>query len=142
MVSNARISELSSEERAAWMASLNEDETIILHTANGRRYVLVAIAECKWFLSHTIPAEYRLKFLEFIDRHTDLFTPEALALLEPMNNEGREMLKEARKLGSKWLDVVSSWEVFNAFVALNPSMLVALKMPEPSGYKFDQQRRN
>jgi hypothetical protein len=135
MMTGDGISKLSDEERDAWLKSLSEDENIILHTPIGLRYILVSIAEVKWFLSEDIPAEYRLKFLEFIDSHTDLFTPEAIALVEPMNAEGRELIKEARKLGNKWLDVVARWEVFNAFIALNPSMLDALKMPMPNGYK-------
>jgi hypothetical protein len=134
MMTDKQIGEFSNEDRGAWIASLNEDETIILHTPIGYRYVLVSIAEVKWFLKETIPAEYRLKFLEFIDSHADMFTPEAIALLDPMNDEGREMLKEARKLGKKWLDVVARWEVFNAFIALNPSMMTALKMPRPNGW--------
>jgi hypothetical protein len=135
MTTEKQLSEMSTDERIAWTASLNEDERVILHTPIGLRYVLVSVAEVKWFLSHDIPAEYRLKFLEFIDSHTDLFTPEAYALVEPMCAEGRELIKEARKLGNKWLDVVARWEVFNAFIALNPSMLDALKMPMPNGYK-------
>lgn len=138
MMIDKQIGELSCEERRAWIDSLNEDQTIILHTPIGLRYVLVTIAEVKWFLSTEIPAEYRLKFLEFIDRHTDMFTAEALALVEPMNAEGLEILKEARKLGKKWLDIVASWEVFNAFIVLNPSMMTTLRMPLPNGYKFDR----
>ena len=45
-----------------------------------------------------------------------------------MPDEGREIIKEARKLGDKWLDVVARWEVFTAFVAMNPTLLAALKM--------------
>jgi hypothetical protein len=51
-----------------------------------------------------------------------------------MPDEGREIIQEARKLGKgKWLDVVARWEVF-ALVAINPSMLRALKMPRPRRY--------
>jgi hypothetical protein len=33
------------------------------------------------------------------------------------------------KLGpKKYFSVIASWEVFNAFVALNPSLLAAIKM--------------
>jgi len=46
------------------------------------------------------------------------------------------MVREAMKLGShKALDVFAKWEVFNAFVALNPSLLTAIKI-------CDQRRRS
>jgi hypothetical protein len=78
-----------------------------------------------------LSAEHRLRFLEFLDRCTDNFlTAEAIAAVEPMCDQAYEMVKEARKLGpSKALDVFARWEVFNAFIALNPGLLTAIKMP-------------
>lgn len=136
MMTEKQIHELSPDAHQAWIDGMSEDEKIILHTPVGYRYVLVSLAEVKWFLSTEMPAEYRLKFLEFIDSHADMFTPEAIAAVDPMPAEGREMIKEARKLGRKWLDVVARWEVFNAFISLNPSMMTALRLPRPNGYKI------
>ena len=120
---------LSAEQRAAWIASLSEDQQAILAAPSGYRYTLVAIAEAKWALSGEIPQEYRLRFLKFLEFCEGTFSREAIVAVQPMPDEGREITKEARKLGDKWLDAVARWEVFNAFVLMNPSMLVALKTP-------------
>jgi hypothetical protein len=130
MITDEQIHRQSSEERSAWLNSLNEGESAIVHCPVGHRYTLVLISETRRLLSTNLSAEYRLRFLEFLDRCTDNFlTPEAIALVEPICNEAYEMVKEARKLGaSKALDVFARWEVFSAFVALNPSLLTAIKM--------------
>jgi hypothetical protein len=45
------------------------------------------------------------------------------------------MVREAQKLGAgKSLDVFARWEVFNAFIALNPSLMAAIKMPRKYRY--------
>jgi hypothetical protein len=135
MVTSEQISKFSDEQRDAWMASLTEDESVILRAPPGHRYTLAAISEVKWFLAQKIPDDYRLRFLEFLERHADLFSVAAIAQLEPMPDEGREIIREARKLGKgKWLDVVARWEVFGALVAINPSLLAALRLPEPARY--------
>jgi hypothetical protein len=91
----------------------------------------VIISETKRWLAHELSAAHRLRFLEFLDSCTDNFlTAEAIATTEPMCDEAYEMVKEARKLGAhKALDVFARWEVFSAFIALNPSLLTAIKMP-------------
>jgi hypothetical protein len=131
MITHEQINRLSSEERAAWLASLNDDETAIVHVPTGHRYTLVIISETKRWLAHELSAAHRLRFLEFLDRCTDnVLTAEAIASVEPMCDEAYEMVKEARKLGAdKALDVFARWDVFNAFIALNPSILIAIKMP-------------
>jgi hypothetical protein len=116
-------------EHCAWLDSLNDDETAIVHTPVGHRYMLVVISEAKRMLLMDLPAEHRLKFLEHLDRRTDTFTADVIAQIQPMCDEAYEMVKEARKLGpGKSLDILARWEVFNAFVALNPSLLTAIKM--------------
>lgn len=126
---------MTEAERDAWTASLSADEQVILHTPIGYRYILVAIAEIKYWLTRETPAEFRLRLLQFLEGQADMFTPEAISIIEPMPPDGLEIVREARKLGKKWLDVVSQWSVFNAFVAMNPSMLAALKMLKPNGYQ-------
>jgi hypothetical protein len=137
MITAEQIYRQSHDERCAWLDSLNDDESAIVHTPVGHRWTLVVISEIKRMLLGNIPTEHRLRFLEFLDRCTDTFlTAEAAAGIEPMCDEAYEMVKEARKLGAgKALDVFAKWEVFNAFIALNPSMLAALKMPSPNGYR-------
>jgi hypothetical protein len=130
MITSEQIGRQSSEERHAWLDSLNNDESAIVHTPVGHRYTLVIISELKRILLQPLAAEHRLRFLEFLDSQTDHFlTAEAIAAVKPMCDEAYEMVKEARKLGAaKSLDVFARWEVFNAFVALNPSILAAIKM--------------
>jgi hypothetical protein len=131
MITSEQIGRQSSEERGAWLASLNDDESAIVHTPIGYRYTFVIISEAKRLLAHELPTADRLRFLEFLDSCADKsLTTEAIAAIEPMCDEAYEMVKEARKLGAgKALDVFARWEVFNAFVALNPSLLTAIKMP-------------
>jgi hypothetical protein len=78
-----------------------------------------------------MPANYRLKFLEWLNRCDETWlSREIIAAVDPMDDDGYEILREAMKLGAKTaLDVVARWEVFSAFVALNPSLLTAIKMP-------------
>jgi hypothetical protein len=131
MITSEQIGIQSSDERGTWLDSLNDDENAIVHTAIGHRYTFVIISEAKRLLAHELPTADRLRFLEFLDRCADKFlTTEAIAAIEPMCDEAHEMVREARKLGaSKALDVFARWEIFNAFVALNPSLLTAITMP-------------
>jgi len=130
MITHEQIDRQSSEERGAWLDSLNADENAIVYTPDGHRWALVVISEIKRLLSMNLSAEHRLRFLEFLDNCTDNFlTAESISIIEPICDEAYEMLKETRKLGAKKsLDVLAHWEVFNAFVALNPSILTAIKM--------------
>jgi hypothetical protein len=117
-------------EHCAWLDSLNDDETAIVHTPVGHRYTLVIISEAKRMCLMDLSAEHRLRFLEFLDRCTDIFAADAIAQIKPMCDEAYEMVKEARKLGpGKSLAVLARLEIFNAFVALNPSILTAIEIP-------------
>jgi hypothetical protein len=116
-------------EHVAWIDSLNADETLILHTPVGYRYTLVEISDLKRVLQVEIPAEFRLRFLEFLDRQSAEWGAETIASIAPMCDAGAEIVREARKLGSKQaLDTFAKFDVFSAFCALNPSLLEALRM--------------
>ena len=116
-------------EHCAWIDSLNADETLILHAPAGYRYTLVEISDLKRVLQAEIPAEYRLQFLEFLDRESARWGEEIIASIAPMCDAGAEIVREARKLGSKQaLDAFAKFDVFSAFCALNPSLLEALRM--------------
>src|SRR5258708_7190455 len=130
IITSEQIGRQSSDERCAWLDSLNDDENAIVHTPIGHRWTLVVISETKRLLSMKLSAEHRLRFLEFLDSCTDNFlTAEAISIIDPICDEGYEMLRETRKLGAKKsLDVLARWEIFNAFVALNPSLLSAIKL--------------
>lgn len=130
MMTNAKLRGLSDDERHAWIDSLNEDETAILHCAIGHRYTLVFISLVKHLLAQDLPTDYRLKYLQWLDRRNERWEqPHIIAMIEPMCEDGYQLLRETVKLGpKKYFDVIASWEVFNAFVALNPSLLSAIKM--------------
>jgi hypothetical protein len=124
-------------EHHAWIEAMNDDEKAILYCPVGHRWTLVVISEAKRFLSMDISAEHRLRFLEFLDGCAGNFlTAQAISIIEPMCDEAFEMVKEARKLGAKKaLDIFARWEVFNAFIALNPSLLTSIKMPRNHDYR-------
>jgi hypothetical protein len=130
MMANEQLKGLSDQERSAWLDSMNEDETAIVGCAVARRFTLVFISLVKNLLAGELPTEYRLKFLQWLDRRNEPWeSPQVIAAIEPMCDDGYQLLREAMKLGAKkGFDVIASWEVFNAFVALNPSLLTAIKM--------------
>jgi hypothetical protein len=136
-------------EHCAWIDSLGPDETLILHAPNGWRYTLVIISDLKRMLASTIPTEHRLRFLEFLDNHSNDWPPEIIASIAPMCDAGAEIMSEAHKLGDKMLDKIAEWDVFSTFCALNPSLLEALRMrgsmrvyPHPDGYSDQANRSN
>jgi hypothetical protein len=137
MITDEEIYRLSPEERHAWIASLNEDETAVLHCSDGNRYTLVFVSLLKRLLADEMEPSYRFRFLSWLDKCGDNWlTPEKIAAVHPMCDDGHDMFCEAKKLGpGKMFDVFARWEVFNAFVALNPSLLTAIKMPRAYQYK-------
>jgi hypothetical protein len=131
MITNEQLSKFSGDERSAWIDSLNEDESAILHSAIGHRYTFVFISLVKQLLAEEdLPAHYRLKYLEWLDKRNEPWeSPQVISAIEPMCAEGYQLLRETMKLGhKKGFDMIGSWQVFNAFVALNPSILTAIKM--------------
>jgi hypothetical protein len=137
MITDQQICDMSAAERFAWIDSLNEDETEILHFPVMRKCILVFVSLVKHLLEEDIPTEYRLKYLQWLERRDDWWcSPRIIAAIEPMCNNGYELLRETMRLGhKKGFDTLAHWEVFNAFVALNPSLLTAIKMGK-SEYRF------
>ena len=110
------------------MKSITADD--INGIPNGDRYVLVFIAVVKAWLAREIETEFRLKFLEWLDKcSTEYLNFDAVAAVDPMPAAGLEIVYEAQKLGAaKSLDVFASHDVFSAFVVINPSMLKAERL--------------
>jgi hypothetical protein len=95
----------------------------------GHLYALVVISITKRMLAMEIPAEYRLKFLEHLDKNASRdpwLNAEMIAAIEPICNKGYEIVREANKLGPKAIDVYAA--NFSTFAVLNPSLVVALQM--------------
>jgi hypothetical protein len=129
MITNEQLNKFSPDERSTWIDLLSADEKAILHCTMGHRYTLVFVSLVKKHLAEDIPAYYRLKYLQWLEiRDEACFSPEVIAAVEPMCDDGYELLRETMKLGAKkGFDMIASWEVFSAFVALNPSLLAALQ---------------
>lgn len=106
------------------------DEKHIVYCAIGHRYTLVLVSILKKLLTEDMPSAYRLRLLQWLDKCGDQWlSPEAIAAVQPMCADGYEMVREAQKLGpKKALDVYAKADVFRAFVALNPSLLTAIKL--------------
>lgn len=134
MIAEQQINQQSGEERCAWLNSLNDEENLIVHCPTDHRYTLIFVSIVKRALVGEMSSAYRIRFLEWLKKCGDRWlSPDMVAAVEPMCDEGYEIVREAMKLGSgKYLDVFASWEVFNAFIALNPSILTAVKMSSRS----------
>jgi hypothetical protein len=130
MITNEQLNKFSPDERIAWTDLLSEDEKAALHCTMGDKYTLVFVSLVKKHLAEDIPAHYRLKYLQWLERRDETcFSPEVIAAVEPMCDDGYELLRETMKLGArKGFDMIASWEVFSAFVSLNPSLLTAIKI--------------
>jgi hypothetical protein len=98
----------------------------------GYKYSLVMVSITKRALAGDIPSEFRMKFLDHLDKLTApsesfWLTADMIAAVEPMCDKGDELAREAQVLGSsKFLDAYA--EFFPAFAALNPSLITALEM--------------
>ena len=91
----------------------------------GHRYTLVCASLAKFALKSEMPAPMRLEFLNHLEKMVDRWlTPEIIAMVEPMDERGLELSREAAKLGYKErpsaLDVYA--DKFDVFATLNPSL--------------------
>jgi hypothetical protein len=135
MITEVQLDSMSQDERCTWLDSLEGDDRVIVYAPIGNRYTLVILTVALRFLQQRIPADCRLKFLEFIDGHSDMFSVEAIAQLEPACDEAFEIYHEAMKLGAKkGIDLLGRLDVFAAFASMHPSIVAALKMPRPQVY--------
>lgn len=99
------------------------------HLSMGHRYSLVMATEVKQLLQGEMPPEMRLDFLSHLDKMIDhVITAEIIGMLDPMDEQGAELMKEARKLGYG-LRSPNAFNVldqkFEVFAALNPSLRTA-----------------
>lgn len=94
----------------------------------GWLYTIVMISVVKRYLTMEIPEYYRLKLLEWLEKESIEWGQANIAAVDAMCDSAFEMVKEARKLGTKKeFDTYARPDVFNAFAALNPSLLKAIR---------------
>jgi hypothetical protein len=101
----------------------------------GHLYTLIAISVTKRGLAQDITDEWRLKFLNQLDRMAGYgeawLTAGVIAAVGPMCDAGWEIYREAAKLDREkpgrpgMLDALA--EFFPAFAVLNPSLMTALE---------------
>jgi hypothetical protein len=106
----------------------------------GYQYMLVMISITKRALAGEIPSEFRMQFLEHLDKLTTpsdslWLSADMVAAVEPMCEKGNELAREAQALGTGKSLHVRSLSVFDAyakffpaFASLNPSLITALEM--------------
>lgn len=136
-MSNLQPEEMGEEEHRAWLDSLSDEERMIVDVPRGYMHHMLAIALGKRILADDdLRLGDRLYVLEMINALTDSYiSPEMLAAIQPMSDTELTIFREAKsldadgeKLGQASFKVLTSWKVFNYFLALNPSLLVAIKM--------------
>ena len=117
----------------------NEDDVLIPGCPLVSKAELLYVSLVKSLLADDeLPANYRLKFLQWLDKRHPRpgaaweqikITPEIVAAVDPMCESAYELLREAMKLGSpNCINTIGREDVFRAFVALNPSLLTAIRM--------------
>jgi hypothetical protein len=91
----------------------------------GRRNAIIMISKAKYAMTGQIPAEFKLKFLEHLDKQADRWlTAELIAQIEPMKRDGLDLVAEAMKLGpQEAFNLMQRDHVWAAFCALHPSFL-------------------
>jgi hypothetical protein len=119
------------------MEMTDQEAQMVLHTPMGYRYTLVIVAWTKAMLvsCKNMLVGDRLRMLEAINGFVDdIFTADALAVIEPACDTAIEMIEECLKVDQdddprrgKSLDLMASSEVFGHLLKLNPSMLAAIK---------------
>jgi hypothetical protein len=123
------------EQHHAWLASLSPDENLVVNVPIGHRWNMVAASLFKRWLQEKMDAGLRLGLLEGLNSMTDIYLlPEMLAMIEPMCDTAYQIWKEAKTLdreGDKGcrasFNVLTGWRVYNHLIALNPSILAAIK---------------
>ena len=128
---------LPEEEHLAWWATLSADQKMVAYIPPGYQHLLLVIAYIKRVLVVCgMKAGERLHYLEWLNKQTDNYiSPEMLAIIEPMSNAEMAMMHEAQSLdpkgsNSESFKILTRWNVFNSFLALNPSILAAIKLRE------------
>jgi hypothetical protein len=117
---------------------MTEIDTLICGCTPVGRAELVLVSLVKKLLAADLPAAFRFKFLQWLDKRDRQkeelqylrITPEVITAVEPMSDSAHdELYGEIMKLGKRErINAIGRTDVFLAFVALNPSLLTAIKL--------------
>jgi hypothetical protein len=96
----------------------------------GYQYDLVLVSQIKRLLQDDMPIDLRARLLELIaKRARGVITMEAVAAIQPAPHAAMAMLDEMSKLSIQDKEnVMRRPEIFEAHIALNPSILNAIKL--------------
>jgi hypothetical protein len=134
---------MSQAEHAAWWGSLSNDDQLVASCPSGYWIELLLAAVTKrWLQSDSLPVAERLQFLTTLadmsapgaGNMTTVMTHEAVAAIEPANDEVAEIVEAALKLGSDddshhaGLDLLARWSVFTSLLRMQPSLMDAIKL--------------
>jgi hypothetical protein len=122
---------MSHDDRTAWINSMSAVEQEVLFCPAGYRYTMIIAAFVKRALvTIDMTAGERLHMLEQLTKMVDrYFTHAALAAIKPAGATFAAMVVEAQKLGDKKSFVLlTSWDVFNALLRHEPSLLEAIQI--------------
>jgi hypothetical protein len=96
----------------------------------GYHYDLVMVSEIKRILQEEMPLEFRARFLELIaKRARGVINMAAVAAVTPAPDAAMAMFKEMDRLSvSDRENIMRRRDVFEAHIALNPSIMEAIKL--------------
>ncbi len=96
----------------------------------GYWYELVLISAIKRLLQDDMPLEFRARFLELLNKKArGLISMEAVAAVSPAPDAAIAMLDEMKNLSIEdKFKVMRRLDVFEAHIALNPSIMEAIKL--------------
>jgi hypothetical protein len=120
------------------MSDANQDDVLISACPATSKVELVYVSMVKRLLAGELPANFRLRFLQWLDerdRQSEEWrnlriTSGMIAAIEPMCERAHgALMGEITKLGKfDRISAIGREDVFSAFVALNPSLLTAIRM--------------
>jgi hypothetical protein len=118
------------QDHSAWQKTWNDDERLLAYTPPGYWSELVGISQAKRLLQQEMPADLRLRFLEYLDKsvHGHL-TLEAMQRVQPACDTAMRMLDETNSLSRQdKYRLMNRWNVMANFCNLNPSIIEAMKL--------------
>ena len=113
---------------------MSDDERMILYTPIGYLHAMVAISVTKRALAtRKLSTGEQLEMLEALGKTVDRYlTAEAVAAIKPICETGAQIVHEAMQAdgehGIESFHLLSSLEVFNNLLALNPSLMDAIRL--------------
>jgi hypothetical protein len=140
-VTNGQLEKMTQDDRSAWLDSMDDDEELVARCPSGTWHELIMAAYFKHaLLDVPMPANERLRFLEFLDDMPNppnpcaLVTREVVAAIKPANSALVKIIHEARALdreedrGQASFKMLTSWECRWLVLKAQSSLLEALRL--------------